>query len=190
MQDNTDTRSNLIQSAGRAVGFTTGFSVTLGTTGVATASVATAAPVILGAMLGTMILALPTWSTQRNIETTFKLDTKPMANRCCHFLLTAASTTLSVLVGLAILSAFMSIIANPFTLPALVAGGISASIMLGIYLMTKIVQPRQHSLSLYRARMLHAARNDVFDQNTNGALQVLLDPNIPSGLPSGTVLDL
>jgi hypothetical protein len=71
-----------------------------------------------------------------------------------------------------------------------VAGGISASIMLGIYLMTKIVQPRQHSLSLYRAGMLHAARKDVFDQNTNGALQVLLDPNIPMGLPSGTVLDL
>lgn len=139
-------------------------------------------PLILGAMVGAMLLSVPTLLLQRRIDRTFKLDTEPMKNRSYHFLLQAASMTLGTLVGLAMTTAFMSIIANPFTLPALIAAGISALIMFGVYVKTKPTAAQEltprRPLSANGATMLNAANRGVFGANTNLALQVILDPNL------------
>jgi hypothetical protein len=105
------------------------------------------APVIIGIAIFTRLGE----SINDNIDKTFKFDTKPMENRCCHFFLYMAWAILGSLVGFVIVSAlatriailsslvglaFTMTIANPFTLAACVAGGISACIMFGLGMMT------------------------------------------------------
>lgn len=139
-------------------------------------------PLILGAMVGGMLLSVPTLLLQSRIDRTFKLDTEPMKNRSYHFLLQAASMTLGTLVGLAMTTAFTSIIANPFTLPALMAAGISALIMFGVYVKTKPTAAPQTApnrlLSRDRAFLIDAANGGTLGRNTSLTVQALLDPSL------------
>ncbi len=118
-------------------------------------------PVLLGVIVGAVLLRVPTNFLEKRIDETFPLNSHAMQNRSYHFLLQAASMTLGTLVGLAVTTAFTSIIANPFTLPALIAAGISALIMFGVYVKTKPTaapQTAPHQSS-------SANNREVFDEN-------------------------
>ena len=95
----------LPKSMGTAVGIPVACISALGVTGfttLASASVAVAGPVVIGSLIGVLIIAVPTVLIAPRIDRSFALDVNPMANRCCHFLLQAASVTLGILLGLAL----------------------------------------------------------------------------------------
>ncbi len=89
-------------------------------------------PVVFGSMLGILLLTPATNYLSNRINGSYVVQRK-----YCHFALQAASWTLGSLIGLAVTSVFFSIAANPFTLPALIAGGVSAAVMLALYAITR-----------------------------------------------------
>ena len=113
----------------------------------ATASIATQAPFIGGFILGKLLFHIPTQCLHSRIDAHFEAGGN--TNICYHFMLQVASSTLSTLLCLMIMSTFMTIAANPFTLPALIAVGISAAIMLGVYVATS---PRTQTIDAESAR--------------------------------------
>ena len=133
---------DLTPSAGHAVGAST----VLVATGVfgTTISFATVGLLAAGAIIGTVVM-LPMSFAGPALEVLLS-ENYPIINGFCQFALAAATFVLTMFIGLAILSAFVSLIANPFTLPMIVASSVSAAIILGFagFVFSQII--KQHSL--------------------------------------------
>lgn len=65
-----------------------------------------------------------------------KYENSPLKLMTAHFLLFSSYAVLSEIIRLSILAAFVSSL-NPFTLPIMIAAGVTASIILGLYFLTK-----------------------------------------------------
>lgn len=109
-----------------------------------------------------------------------KYEDNPCKLMSSYFLLTASSITLAAMLHIAIVGAFVSTI-NPFTLPILIATGVSACVMLGLYLCSRETRPaplgqEQQSLSNYFCSLFSRksdveTRNDTSDIDTYLATQ-------------------
>lgn len=126
-------------------GVASGVGLTAYTTGMLTATAyGLSAPVIVGGILGllpTQYLAVPLHRkygsilrNSRNLET------------FCHFTIRATTAMLGAWIGLAATSFLFHLTINPFTLPALITAGISASIILGLYLYASSYKEEQYGL--------------------------------------------
>ena len=113
--------------------------------GVFTSSTAASLPLFLGMFVGVTLLLKPCKIIYININKTYVEQSQQ--NYYHHFLLNAAFGVLSLAIGIMTISLFITTVANPFTLPALITAGISAALMLALYVKTK---PREecHSLDL------------------------------------------
>lgn len=141
----------------KRLGEATGFIAAAGTTITFNAlTLGATAPIVGGAILGVLLISHPTNYLSNRIKNAHTASMNKLRetitdesyitnasylrkkHHCYHFCLQAASCTLGSLIGLIITSAFMSIAANPFTVPALIAGGIGLSMMIALYALTTI----------------------------------------------------
>lgn len=118
--------------APKAMSSSVAVTAVLYTTGVLAASVCL--PVCVGMIIGllppTMIAKyLKNRSSYNDI-----FDDRPRAGMMFSFLLAASTQLLGMLIGLAITSMVVTLAMNPFTTSALIAGGVSAGIILGLYM--------------------------------------------------------
>ncbi|PJD93662.1 MAG: hypothetical protein CK424_02385 [Legionella sp.] len=125
------------QNFGTLVGLLTPIATTIGgLSKVSALTLGAATPIVFGAMIGLMIMDKSVNylkirdNMYRNADRYRWSDRK---ENLCYFTLQAASVTLGSLIGLALTSALFTIAANPFTLPALIAEGISAAAILTLY---------------------------------------------------------
>ncbi|MEI6093854.1 MAG: hypothetical protein WCR08_00085 [Gammaproteobacteria bacterium] len=123
-------KKELASSAGLAVGnlisaLSTGF---LSTTFVFATPML---PILVGGLLG----LLPAQMMHTYLAAKFdRIYTEsPNMNAFCHFTIRATTAVVGILLGLIVTSLMVNLAINPFVLPALVAGGISAAIIIGLY---------------------------------------------------------
>lgn len=88
-------------------------------------------PICLGAILGLLPAELARRALSKKVS---HISRDPVFDIACNSLLAATTTLLGILIGLAVTSFLVTLTINPFTLPALIAGGVNATILLGFYL--------------------------------------------------------
>ncbi len=103
-----------------------------------TALAAASGGVSLLASLPFLLGVLPYYHIAKQLNR--KYEDSPVELMSYHFLLVASSWTLCSTLCIAISAAFISAI-NPFTLPILIAAGMSATILLGLYLLSRETPP-------------------------------------------------
>lgn len=122
---NQNTRDRFGLFAGTAMGA----GLTTYTTGMLTASLS--APIIIGGLVG----LLPVYYTKYlHRKYAAILSESPILKATAHFIIAASSALLGTWIGLATTSVLFDAVINPFTLPALITAGISAVMILGLYL--------------------------------------------------------
>lgn len=102
------------------------------TTGVLAAN--TCLPVCVGMIIGLLPASMSEIYLQQKYLGDDIFDDKPYASAMFLFVLRASTQILGILIGLAIASMVVTLTMNPFTTPALIAGGVSATIILGLFL--------------------------------------------------------
>ncbi|MBP6919096.1 MAG: hypothetical protein KBB94_09285 [Legionellaceae bacterium] len=116
--------------AGLAVGFVTSSYSTgvISTTGVFATPIL---PIVVGSLLG----LLPANVIHKHLAAKYDeiFRNSPNTNAFCHFTIRATTAVVGILLGLIVTSLMVNLAINPFVLPALVAGGISAAIIIGLY---------------------------------------------------------
>ncbi|MCR9191658.1 MAG: hypothetical protein NXI01_03250 [Gammaproteobacteria bacterium] len=124
------TKKEFAKSAGFSAGlvtasFTTGAMTTAGTA-------VLSAPLWIGAILG----LLPAQIASAHLSAKYDriLRQSPNLNAFCQFTIRATTTALGMLIGIATASMVVGLTINPFTLPALITGGVCAGIIFGLYL--------------------------------------------------------
>lgn len=111
----------------------TGFTTVMYTTGILSASVCL--PVFVGMIAGLLPARMIAYHLDHEYrERVLSSRTPPYLNQMFHFVLRASTDALGLLIGLATASFMATIAFNPFTTPALIAGGVSATIIVGLYL--------------------------------------------------------
>lgn len=121
-------RPAVASSASSAVGLTT----VLYTTGVLAASACL--PVLAGMMVGLAPAIMINSHLNYEYSSRRIFASKPKAEMIFNFVLRASTYTLGLLISLAIASMMVTIAFNPFTTSALIAGGVSAALILSMYL--------------------------------------------------------
>ena len=121
-------KKQIAMSAGVAIGgtisaYSTGI---ISTTGAVTISL----PIIMGTMIGILPAALVSTHLSHVFD---RLGLTPNFNALCQFTIRATTLILGILLGLAATSLLVSLTINPFTTPALIAGGVSAGLIVGLY---------------------------------------------------------
>lgn len=87
-------------------------------------------PIIFGAMIGIVSAT----RVSKHLSGIYdKLDLNPRVHTLCQFTISATTVILGVLLGLAATSLLVTFTMNPFTTPALIAGGVSAGLIVGLY---------------------------------------------------------
>jgi hypothetical protein len=121
-----------IKKLDQALGSTTGLTVGLGATGfLALTSVPFAASALIfgGVALGSIPFCFADYAISSGLDKLLSTN-YPKTNKICQFSLMAASTVLSVFVGLAAMSLVATLLVNPFIVPMFIAAGVSAGVML------------------------------------------------------------
>lgn len=121
-------------------GFGVGLATSLYTTGVLTIpGLLLSPPVCLGVLVGTVLLQVVTDPVHEKLA---RVEEVNRSSLTAHFALRAGATLVGAWTGLALVSSFVSIAANPFTLPAMLAAGIGAALIFAafVYVGMKIKQ--------------------------------------------------
>lgn len=124
----------------KSAGFGVGFVTSLYTTGVLTIpGLLLSPPVFLGALVGTVLLQVVTDPVHEKLA---RVEEVNRSSLTAHFALRAGATLVGAWTGLALVSSFVSIAANPFTLPAMLAARIGAALIIAafVYVGMKIKQ--------------------------------------------------
>lgn len=129
----------------KATAAATGFTAVMYTTGILSASVCL--PVFVGMIAGFLpVRMIAYYLNQEYQERVLSWRTPPYLKEMFYFVLHASTHALGLLIGLATASLMATIAFNPFTTPALIAGGVSATIIVGLYLYLgrKMKQPFEY----------------------------------------------
>ncbi len=88
-------------------------------------------PIVVGSLLG----LLPAGVINKHLAAKYDkiFVDSPNTSAFCHFTIRATTAVVGILLGLIVTSLMVNLAINPFVLPALVAGGISAAIIIGLY---------------------------------------------------------
>lgn len=121
-----------LDTAPSAAGSSVALTAVLYTTGVLAASACL--PVCVGMIIGLLPASMSEIYLTREYPNNEIFCDKPYAEAMFSFVLRASTQILGILIGLAIASMVVTLTMNPFTTPALIAGGVSATIILGLFL--------------------------------------------------------
>ncbi len=126
-----DTQKFLVNPAGNATGGTIAILSTCSIPAIQAASFTALGTLVASGLIGLIPLSIVAGAEAAILDALLE-ENNPKTNLACKFALAASTTVLGAFIGMVTLGAFVALIANPYTLPMLVATGISAGIILGL----------------------------------------------------------
>lgn len=156
--------------AGLAVGFVTSSYSTgvISTTGVFATPIL---PIVVGSLLG----LLPANVIHKHLAAKYDeiFRNSPNTNAFCHFTIRATTAVVGILLGLIVTSLMVNLAINPFVLPALVAGGISAAIIVGLYAYAySVLRPAIRRISLECVAEIRMQQIDAIPNKVTIAIEI------------------
>lgn len=151
------------KSIASSVGLTSGILTTSYTTGFLTAT--GFAPLTIPIGMGFLIGILPASIVSSHLDGVYdRLQLKSNFRAICAFTILATTHILGTLLSFAAISLLVGLTINPFTTPALIAGGVSAGLIVGLYV---YADQRMRKLALYGGHNLHRTAQ-MMDLDGNG----------------------
>lgn len=128
-----------------------GLTAVLYTTGILAANACL--PVLAGMIVGVVPTLMINMHLSQEYSSRRIFEMAPRTGAIFNFLLRAATYTLGLLISLAVASMMVTLTMNPFTTPALIAGGVSAAIIISMYLF--LSYKAGQSMNALRQRPMH-----------------------------------